>query len=388
MGTTKMAIVPTAAVDHQVSVSTATADPAWDEFLESVPGGHHSQSSLWAQIKAFLGWRSVRVIVRDGTSIVAGGQILFRRARILGTLAYVAKGPVMASDDADLADLVIEQLREVAAANGAHILFMQPPNTGGETVHRLPRWGFRVSPIETGPTATVLVDLSQTLDDIMARMRKGTRKNVRRSARDRISVREGTEADLSTFHRLLVIGSQRRGFVPFQEEYFWRMWRSLAPHGYLKLFLAERKGEAVSAQLVLAFGDTAFAKQVGWSGYYGGSGPNEALDWATIKWAKSRGYKHYDLEGIDPTAVRALERGEKLPNALRQTPTFYKLGWGGQARLLPQTYCYLFNPLLRIAYNKVSRAVIKRLVSQRALSCFRTRGNGHLAGTGQHNEKV
>ena len=388
MGTTKTAIVPTAAVDRQVSVSTATADPAWDEFLESVPGGHHSQSSLWAQIKASLGWRSVRVIVRDGRSIVAGGQILFRRVRILGTLAYVPKGPVTASDDGELADLAIEQLREVAAANGARILLMQPPNTGEEVVRRLPRWGFRVSPIETGPTATVLVDLSQTLDDIMARMRKGTRKNVRRSARDGISVRQGTEADLVAFHRLLVIGSQRHGFIPFPVEYFSKMWGTLGPHGYLKLFLAERKGEAVSAQLVLAFGDTAVAKQVGWSGYYGRSGPNEALDWATIEWAKSRGYKHYDLEGIDPAAARALERGEELPDALKQTPTFYKLGWGGEARLLPQTYCYLFNPLLRIAYNRVSHAVVKRLVSERALSYVRTRGNGHLAGTRQHNDKL
>jgi len=172
---------------------------------------------------------------------------------------------------------------------------------------------------------------------------------------------------------LLVIGGQRHGFVPFPEDYFFGMWRILAPHGYVKLFLAEDDGEVVSAQLVAAFGDAVFAKQVGWSGQRGGRGPNEALDWATIKWAKSGGYKHYDLEGIDATAARALEHGQRLPRVLRNTPTFYKLGWGGEARLLPPTYCYLFNPLLRIAHNRTLHTVVKWLVSQRTLSYFRMR---------------
>ena len=37
-----------------------------------------------------------------------------------------------------------------------------------------------------------------------------------------------------------------------------------------------------------------------------GSRPNEVMDWATIKWAKSRGYCYYDLDGIEAKAAEAL----------------------------------------------------------------------------------
>lgn len=375
-----------APVDKRVvRVSTNKNDPAWDEFLENVPGGQHTQTSRWAQLKAFLGFCCVRVIVREGQRIVGGGQILIRRMRILGKVAYISKGPVMGSDDGRLTHEVLRSLRDAARAHGARVLFLQPPSIVANTAQQLAALGFRESPIETGPTATTLVDLSQSLDRVLANMRKGTRKNIRRSERDGISVREGTEADLPTFHRLLVANSQRRGFATFPEEYFREMWRILVPHDNFKLFLSEMHGETVSAQAVVSFGDTTVAKQVGWSGEHGRSGPNEALDWATIKWSKSRGYRYYDLEGISPSAVTAIRQGEQLPADLRQTPTFYKLGFGGEARLLPQTYCYIFNPLLRMAHGKLLHAIAKSLASENALSVFRTRATG-IPGDGQTNK--
>ena len=179
--------------------------------------------------------------------------------------------------------------------------------------------------------------------------------------------------NLATFHRLLVATSQRRGFTPFAKEYIGEMWRALSPPGYAKLFVAEYEGEAVAAQLVVPFGDTVIAKQFGWSGQHGQRQPNEALEWATIKWAKSRGYRYYDLEGIEPQAAEVLARGEKLPESMRQSPTFYKIGFGGEARLLPKTYCYLFNPLLRVAYKSGFHSVSQWLLKENTMNFLRTR---------------
>jgi len=127
-------------------------------------------------------------------------------------------------------------------------------------------------------TATVLIDLTMDLDDILAQMRKKTRYCIRRGLRERITVREGTERDLHTFYRLGVATSRRHGFFPFPEAYFAEMRHVFASYGYIRLFLAEYEDEAVSAQVVLPFGDTVLAKHGGWSGHHGHRRPNEVLE--------------------------------------------------------------------------------------------------------------
>ena len=358
---------------YEVKVSEDVHNSKWDAFLADNPCGHHVQTSLWAQVKASLGWHAVRVIVTEGHQIVAGGQILFCRLPVIGKVGYVPKGPVLSSDNPDLADLVVRKLREVAENHRVQALLMQPPGNGDKLAEDLPRWGFRDFPVEMAPSATFLVDLAPSMDEILARMRKGTRYGIRRSKRDGISVREGTENDLAAFHRLSVATGQRRGFTPFAEDYFRVMWRTFSPHGYLKLFLSEYQGEAVSAQLVVTFGDTVIAKHFGWSGQHARLRPNEALDWATIKWAKSNGYRYYDLEGIDRKAAEAILRGEQLPNESKLSPTFYKIGFGGETRLLPGTYCYIFTPLLRVAYMSTFHIFWKWFLTENTLSLFRTR---------------
>jgi lipid II:glycine glycyltransferase (peptidoglycan interpeptide bridge formation enzyme) len=97
------------------------------------------------------------------------------------------------------------------------------------------------------------------------------------------------------------------------------------------------------------------------------------LDWASIVWAKQEGYRYYDLEGIQPDAARAILAGQPLPEALEQTPTSYKLGFGGEVQLFPAAYEYLTNPLLRRAYTTVFPKISHWAAVKRARNYFRTR---------------
>jgi hypothetical protein len=45
-----------------VRISRERRDPDRDSFLVNCPGGHHEQTSLWAEVKGFYGWRGVRDI--------------------------------------------------------------------------------------------------------------------------------------------------------------------------------------------------------------------------------------------------------------------------------------------------------------------------------------
>lgn len=354
---------------YQLRLSDQLEDPAWDAFLEETPGGHHVQTSLWAQVKTSLNWRPIRLVVTCEEQIVAGVQILVRSLPILGDIGFISKGPLQVSENPFLSELVVKELQEIAKTRHIRLLTVQPPGNGESLARRLPDWGFQPTSTKVAPSATVLIDLSKELDTILAEMDSKTRYNIRLSQRKGIEVRAGQESDLVTYHQILTATGQRQGFVPYPEQYFTDMWRILNPHGYIKLFLAEFKGEVVSAQLAIPFGDTVINKLSVWSGRYGKHRPNEALQWACIEWAKSARYRYYDFEGIEPAAARAILRQEPLPASLKQTVTSFKLGFGGQVTLFPGAFDYIHNPFLRWAYVELfpkvkQRRVVKRLVKR------------------------
>ena len=360
-------------IRYALCTSSAQSEPEWDDFLARTPGGHHVQTSLWAQVKGAQGWRALRIIASRSGQIVGGVQVLLRPFKGLGMVGYAPKGPMVASDDPALASQIIQALRRMAKEQGILYLLVQPPVKGDVVEACLPQEGFHQTGIEIAPTATTRVDLRPDLDSILARMRKKTRYGIRRSTAAGITVRLGSREDLPAFHRLLSATAQRQGFTPFPLSYFIHMWDILHPRGQLQLFLAEYQGEPVSAHVAVTFGDTLLSKQGGWSGEHGKHRPNEALEWGTIQWAKAAGYRYFDMEGIDPAAARAILEGRPLPPALRQTPTSYKLGYGGEVVMFPPAYGYISNSVLRWIYAAAFSGIARSPLMQQALDRLRVR---------------
>lgn len=342
--------------EYRVDTSYAAYDPAWEEFLARLSGAHYTQSALWARIKAPGGWHAVRVVVHDAGRIVAGAQLLIRPLPLVGALGYVPKGPALAERSPRLVALTLAALHRVARAHGVRYLAVQPGRDGQPVAQQLQAQGFQPQPGLGTCTATLLVDLAPEPEAILARMKKRTRLNIRRSERCGVVVREGDAGELDAFYRLLVAAGARKGFPVYARAYYQELWQALAPQGRIRLFLAERAGEVLSAQLAIPFGDTLYSHVSAWSGEQGDAKPNEALEWGAMLWAKRHGYRYYDFEGIDPPTAEALARGEAPPappdEAADAMVTRYKLGFGGQVTLLPAVYDYVYNPLLRWGYTR------------------------------------
>ncbi|MGW8178309.1 MAG: lipid II:glycine glycyltransferase FemX [bacterium] len=339
--------------NYDVRLSDKTIDPEWDAFVSSLPHGHHVQTSLWAQVKGVLGCRTVRIIVSDDGRIVAGGQFLIRQLLPFISIAYMPKGPLFLAWDARLARLVIGELKRAARANRFLAIALQPANDDLEFQALLADLGFQLSWLELAPTATILHDLSQDSCEILRQMKRQTRQNVRRSEREGITTREGTEADLPTYYDLHVATSERQGFTPYPEAYFERMWQMFSEKDEISLILAEYEGAPVSALLLISFGDTVIPKALGWSGEHGKRRPNDAVFWAAIQWAQTHGYHYFDMEGIDREGAELILSGESLPETLRRTPDFFKLGYGGCVTLRPRSYYFVPNPLWRWPYHQL-----------------------------------
>lgn len=342
-------------VEYRVHISESSDDPAWDEFVACAPGGHHVQTSLWSQIRAVQGWKVLRIIVTREEDIVGGVQLLTRSMPLIGAAAYVTKGPLCAPDDQALLNLVLDELKQACRAHHIRYLIVQPPNNGQHIVAHLTQRGFRPMAIGATSEATTLIDLSKSLDEILAQMHSKNRRNIRRSEREGITVREGsTEADLDIFYDLHLATSKRRQFVPFPRTYFAQMWKVMRPYEYITLMFSEYRGGAVSAVLLVPFGDTVIAKVNGWSGQHDRCRPNEAVFWGAIRWAKEHGFRYFDLDGIDPAAAHAVLNNQPIAEDSRYSPTFFKLMFGGQVTLFPPSYDYVLNPVLRWAYRAAS----------------------------------
>ena len=357
----------------RLSFSQQPSDPAWDQFVAATPGGHHAQTTLWAQLKTTIGWSAARVTVTAEDRIVGGVQLLRRTLPLGAAIGYVPKGPLLAIDGPRLSRWLIDALHQIARTQHIQALFLQPPEGAQALSGLLGGWGFEPSVVETLPANAVIVSLSDGLDAILARMKPKTRKNILLGERRGIRVRCGTQSDLDEFHQLLCSTGKRQFFPVYPKEYFVALWRLFAPVHAARLLLAEHRGQAVSAILLLACGDTVTAKCAGWSGQYGSCHPNELIHWAAMKWAKAEGYRYYDFEGINPEMAAALSVCAKDRNFLPRNAASFKMGFGGDLRYLPETQVYIYQPLLRWIY-KTGRCWL-------ANSAVLAKAQSHLRGT-------
>jgi len=319
-----------------------------------------------------LGWKVERALVHEGEKLVAGAQMLIRPVSFVGAIGYVAKGPVFGESGNGHSDLVLDEIHHLAKANRVRYVVLQPAEADQGLDHRLVHRGYRPCSLEVAPVATTLIDLSDDSDTILARMKSRTRYNIRLGRRKGITVRQGTEEDLQTYYDLLVATSQRKNFTVYPREYFSRIWSVFAPHDKVKLFVAEYEGEVVSAQLAIAFGDRVTNKLSVWSGKYGKFRPNEVLYWAAIEWAKSAGYRYYDLEGIELKIAQALQDTGTVPESLKGPVTDFKLGFGGEIVILPSSKDYIPNPFVRSAYNGFGKKFIESRFFSKVVKQIRT----------------
>lgn len=329
-------------------------DDRWDAFVASVPGGHHVQTSRWAEVKAVLGWRARRTVVVEDGRIVAGCQILIRDVPVAGAVAYAPRGPLIDARDPARLDAVLEGLRTLAKRERVAYLKLQPPTDRPDLEPELLQRGFKASALEAAPTATVLVDLARDPEAILASMRSTARRHVRGAGRRGLLARLGDASDLETFVRIVQSTSARQGFHAYPDTYYRQMWDSF--EGHRALVIVERDGAPLSALLLIGWNDHVIYKMGGWSGDRSAGHPNELAHWTAMEWSRERGYRFYDLEGIPPDMAAAVLRGEPVDGRWPGRARF-KLGLGGEVAVFPGAYDLTCRPL--------AGAVARRLASPR-----------------------
>jgi lipid II:glycine glycyltransferase (peptidoglycan interpeptide bridge formation enzyme) len=214
-----------------------------------------------------------------------------------------------------LRERVLNDLQSFAKRQGAIFLKIDPDvvlgtgipgsaeevtdNGGQAVISDLKRRGWMFSSDQIQFRNTVLLDLSPSKDEILARMKQKTRYNVRLAGKKGVTVRSGTVDDLPMLYKMYAETSVRDGFVIRGEGYYQTVWQTFmaAESPHCEPLIAEVDGEPVAAIFVFYFARCAYY-------LYGMSRrthrekmPNYLLQWEAIRRAKAAGCSNYDLWG-------------------------------------------------------------------------------------------
>jgi serine/alanine adding enzyme len=366
-------------INHQAEATDNTSGLAvvepsvdeWDALTQRHPLGHMLQSSGWGALKEQVGWAARRVLVVGPDGPRAGAQVLFRRRMGLSA-AYVPRGPLFA-EDAPSNALLLATLDWMARR--AHAVFLRiEPNVleGDAHADRLHSTllvhGFRSAP-PLQPRTTLHLDLAPEPDRLLAAMSKGHRADIRRAAREGITVRVGsTPADLDAFFAIMEQTGKRAEFGIHSREYYraaWEQFRATRHGECARLLLGERGDSTLAAFLIFAWAGAGLY-------LYGGSteeglksGANHALQWHALQWAREHGCRRYDFWGVPDQFGRAIATADvtertHLEDEAKRDPLYgvfrFKKGFGGQVvRFLP-AYDHVYLPPLYAIWQRRFRS--------------------------------
>jgi len=316
----------------------------WNQFLVSHPNAHLLQTGEWGELKSAFGWKPVRILCGD-----VGVQILFRKLPLGFTVGYIPK-PDFISQQSIFNQELWWEIDAVCKKNRAIFLKIEPDLWKEAVVNNFPVTNYQllISPHNIQPPRTIIIDIKDLEEKILARMKQKTRYNVRLAEKKGVTVRSWD--DIEAFHNMMLLTGERDGFGVHSREYYQRAYDLLCPKQMGELLLAEYEGKPLAALFVTRHGNRAYY-------LYGASTdeernrmPTYLLQWQAMKWAKGLGCEEYDLWGVPDEEKATLEanfeaRHDELWGVYR-----FKRGFGGELKRAVQAMDKVYNPLLYWAY--------------------------------------
>jgi lipid II:glycine glycyltransferase (peptidoglycan interpeptide bridge formation enzyme) len=195
------------------------------------------------------------------------------------------------------------------------------------------------------PANTIIVDISKSEMEILARMKPKTRYNIGLAERKGVEVRIGTISDLDVWYKLYLETAQRNRLNVNDIRYFYSVFEAKMDNNdistQVKLLIAYSGDIPLAAMFLIISSHRA-------TYLYGASTvrkrnimPTYALQWKAIQIAKQFGCTEYDMFGIAPEAD---------PSHPMYGLYKFKLGFGGD--VYHQLGCWDY-PLDKEKYNYI-----------------------------------
>lgn len=283
-------------------------EPTWSDLSSTFADANIYQTWPYEAVKSGEANLS-HLVLKHGSHVVAAVQARVLRIPYLRSgVAYVLWGPLSRSKDNDIHLPVFRQavraLRAEYVERRGFCVRIVPRVSGDAngSVHAiLEEEGYAFRP-NARPQATILMDLRPDLDELYRGLHHKWRYHLNKARKQKLKLIEGeNEQFLVNFERIygeMVDGKKFINFVDIRQ--LKKIQQRLPSTQKMRVFLLSVEGEVCCGGICSDLGDTAV--------YLFGATSNRGIKtygsylvhWSMLAWAKARGCRRYDLNGIDP----------------------------------------------------------------------------------------
>lgn len=344
----------------------------WNASIEHLPGAHALQTWQWGQVKARFGWEVSHLVWRDDAGETCAATLLLVRKVALRGLSlplnvmYIPRGPLLDWAQDNLVKQVLDDLEKFAREKKAIFLKIDPdlplgwgiPGEDDAEDHRpglavrdeLSARGWNFSEEQIQFRNTVTVDLAETDDDLLTRMKSKTRYNIRLAERRGVSVRPGGEEDIDLLYRMYAHTALRDNFTIRNKTYYQTVWGTFFKAGLAEPLIAEVDGQPVGGAVVFRFGGRAWYMHGMSLDAHREKMFTYRLQWEAMLRAKAAGCHTYDMWG----APDAFSEDDPLWGVYR-----FKDGFGGQVVRTLGAWDYPVRPLIYTGYCHILPRILR-----------------------------
>ena len=289
----------------------------WDKIKKEFNEANFLQSPEYGKMNEILG---DKVVMGD-----FGGQgwaLMIVRDAKRGRYLEIPCGPLIDWNDKKLAEKVIRKITEVGKREKCVFVRMRPQLGATEDNSKiLENLGLKQSPMHLAAEHTVMIDLTASEEEMLARMRRQTRYEVRRADKLGIKVEKGNSEEVfREFHAVQMETARRQGFVPPSLEVLLAEKEAFGDD--IQIYVARTaEGEPVAYGLIIGDGREADYYEAASTGLNRKLPGAYALLWQAMRDLKKAGYERFNLWGIAPAGQ---------PNHRYAGVTTFKTGFGGE----------------------------------------------------------
>lgn len=279
-----------------------------------------------------IGQEPVRLLAEENGKTMAlcyAHVVPARRGRHLS----VPYGPVMISDNSELLNMLIDELKKIAKEKDCSFIRLSPFWPESQNLMKAVR-----SPLHllaehiwylplTSSDDWTKGDQQKSEDDLFKNFRATHRNLIRRAEKEGVTIEASTDPvrDLDHFIRLHDETRKRHKFTPYSNAFFRAQVSHFSKQNQCTVYLAKYQNQVIAASVHMhAFGETSY--------HHGASDSvhhkipaSYLLQWTAIQDALKRGDHIYNFWGIAPVD----SEGKAKPGHPFSGVTLFKTGFSG-----------------------------------------------------------
>jgi len=270
------------------------------------------QSEIWAKTNRLIGHK---VVVRKGIVMIVKSA---KRGRYL----EIPGGPLIDWQDEEAVASAKQIMIQTGKEN--HCAFVRfRPQLLDKADNRaiLTQIGAKKSPMHLAAEHTIIIDLTQSQEDLLANMRRQTRYEVRRAGKLGLLVeKSNSKQAFLEFHQVQSSTAARQHFVPPDTKTLLAEREAFGDQA--QIYIAKTAdGQPIAYGLILISGDEAAYYEAASTELNRRLPGAYALQWQVMRDLKKQGIKRYNLWGIAPA---------NQPHHRYAGVTTFKTGFGGK----------------------------------------------------------